>query len=202
MNLLNNIQKKLKVPKGQVNSFGGFKYRSCEDILEAVKPLLGDGVLIIEDEIVQVGDRYYIKATAQLFDGMTVSKATAFAREPESKTKMDDAQVTGSSSSYARKYALNGLFLIDDVKDADTMDNTATGQNKANKTISGKNDAKFMEDLQTEEADLIKFDELLESSKDLKELRSNWSKLTPMAQDKLLAKKNQLKIKLGGQAKN
>jgi hypothetical protein len=135
MTILNKIQQELKAPKGQRNNYGGFNYRSCEDILEAVKPLLGEATLVINDEIVMIGDRYYVKATATLtekrYEGSfsidnssPVISATAYAREPESKTKMDEAQITGASSSYARKYALNGLFCIDDTKDADTKDNS------------------------------------------------------------------------------
>lgn len=122
-NLL-NIQMELKAPKGQYNSFGNYKYRSCEDILEAVKPLLKkyNLVLTISDELVNIGDRYYIKAAAVIRDIETDDyiKNVAFAREDESKKGMDGAQITGTSSSYARKYALNGLFLIDDTKDPDT----------------------------------------------------------------------------------
>lgn len=118
------IQSELKAPKGQYNSFGNYKYRSCEDILEAVKPLLkANGcVLTITDTVEQVGDRYYIKAEATITDVKTeASKSNiAYAREAESKTKMDESQITGTASSYARKYALNGLFCIDDTKDADT----------------------------------------------------------------------------------
>ena len=118
------IQTELKAPKNQYNSFGEYKYRSCEDILEAVKPLLkaNNCVLTIADEIVQVGERYYIKATATLkdVDGSTDVYNTAYAREAETRPKMDVAQITGTASSYARKYALNGLFCIDDTKDADT----------------------------------------------------------------------------------
>jgi hypothetical protein len=114
-----DIQSKLKAPKGQMNKFGGYKYRSCEDILEAVKPLLGDLVLTISDDIVAVGDRVYVKATATLSDGEHTVSTTAFAREAETKKGMDEAQITGSASSYARKYALNGLFCIDDTADAD-----------------------------------------------------------------------------------
>lgn len=116
---LNEIQQKLKAPKNQKNTFGNYNYRSCEDILEAVKPLLGDATLTITDEIVEVGGRVYVKATATLKDGAIETKTTAFARESETKKGMDDSQITGSASSYARKYALNGLFLIDDTKDAD-----------------------------------------------------------------------------------
>lgn len=120
MSALTEIQKKLKAPKSNYNSFGKYNYRSCEDILEAVKPLLGDNTLILSDEVVQIGDRIYVKATAVFRDGATETRVSAFAREAESKKGMDESQVTGTASSYARKYALNGLFLIDDTKDADT----------------------------------------------------------------------------------
>lgn len=119
---LNEIQAKLKAPKNNFNSFGNYKYRSCEDILEAVKPLLGESTLTLSDDVVQIGDRIYVKATAVFRDGATETKVSAFAREAESRKGMDDSQVTGTASSYARKYALNGLFLIDDTKDADTFE--------------------------------------------------------------------------------
>lgn len=119
---LSKVQLELKAPKSNFNKFGGFYYRSLEDILEAVKPLLDKYglTLTISDEPVMIGDRFYIKATARLSDGNESIEVTAYAREPQSKTKMDDAQLTGASSSYARKYCLNGLFLIDDTKDPDT----------------------------------------------------------------------------------
>lgn len=123
MKELINIQAGLKAPKDKRNTFGGYNYRSCESILEAVKPHLKDEgcTLTINDEIVQVGDRYYIKATATLRNSAGESvTATALAREEENKKGMDAAQVTGAASSYARKYALNGLFAIDDTKDPDT----------------------------------------------------------------------------------
>lgn len=115
------IQSGLKAPKNQTNSFGGYKYRSAEDILEAVKPLLKEqGVsLTISDDIVIVGDRTYVKATATLSDGADIIQTVAFAREPASKKGADDSQITGATSSYSRKYALNGLFCIDDTRDAD-----------------------------------------------------------------------------------
>ena len=121
-----NVQQKLKAPKNQVNQFGKYKYRSCEDILEAVKKLLGEEglVLTISDEPIVLGDRFYVKATATVSDGTTSISTTALAREPETKKGMDDSQITGTASSYARKYALNGLFCIDDTKDADTKDNS------------------------------------------------------------------------------
>ena len=120
---LQGIQVSLKAPKGQTNKFGGYKYRSCEDILTAVKPLLSEWgcVLTITDDVVEVGNRLYVKATAVLSDTETERSlsVSAYARESESKKGMDDAQITGSASSYARKYALNGLFAIDDTKDPD-----------------------------------------------------------------------------------
>jgi len=136
---LNEIQQKLKAPKGQKNNFGNYKYRSCEDILEAVKPLLGDAVLIINDEIVEIAGRVYVKATATLYYDVSIdipnnrrkkASATAYAREPLTKKGMDEAQITGATSSYARKYALNGLFCIDDTKDADVEEEKPTVKSK------------------------------------------------------------------------
>lgn len=136
MNKLLAIQTELKAPKGQFNSFGKYKYRSCEDILEAVKPLLAkyEATLTITDEIVEVGGRVYVKATATLRCEENCYTNTAFAREPAEKKGMDDSQVTGTASSYARKYCLNGLFLIDDTKDADT--DAFTMQTKGSEKIS------------------------------------------------------------------
>lgn len=116
------IQQELKAPKNQYNDFGKYRYRSCEDIFEAVKPLLKelDLTLVMEDELYYIGDRYYIRATAILSDGKDSIRTSAFAREEETKKGMDGSQITGASSSYARKYALNGLFLIDDVRDSDS----------------------------------------------------------------------------------
>lgn len=121
---LMNVQASLKAPKGQYNSFGKYKYRSCEDIVESVKPLLKQNGLLLtmSDEIIMVADRIYVKATATIIDtaeGKEIS-VTAMAREEETKKGMDGSQVTGASSSYARKYALNGLFAIDDTKDSDS----------------------------------------------------------------------------------
>ena len=123
---LSQIQAKLNAPKGQYNNFGKYSYRNAEDILAAVKPFVEElGVdLTISDDIVVVGERIYVKATAMLTNEKGETRqTTAFAREPQTKKGMDDSQVTGASSSYARKYALNGLFAIDDTKDADSMDN-------------------------------------------------------------------------------
>jgi len=120
---LAKIQAALKAPKSQTNSFGKYKYRSCEDILEAVKPLLDGALLTLSDNIIVVNDRVYVEATAQFIDGEFSTMVKAFAREPFAKKGADESQITGMASSYARKYALNGLFLIDDTKDADTIDN-------------------------------------------------------------------------------
>lgn len=119
-NKLWTIQQTLNAPKGQYNKFGGYSYRSAEDILEAVKPLLQNVTLMVSDEIVLIGDRYYVKATATLSDGEDSISATAFAREEKEQKGMTAGQLTGATSSYARKYALNGLFCIDDAKDLDT----------------------------------------------------------------------------------
>lgn len=120
--ILQQIQSKLKAPKNQFNSFGKYSYRSCEDILEGLKPLLAEhkAIILISDEIINLGDRYYVKATATLKAGEEEHAVTAYAREALTKKGMDDAQITGSASSYARKYALNGLLAIDDTKDDDT----------------------------------------------------------------------------------
>lgn len=130
---LMNIQKELKAPKSQYNSFGKYKYRSCEDILESVKPLLEKYkvTIILTDKLEQIGERYYIRAMAILIDTESDNSIenTAYAREEETKKGMDGSQITGTSSSYARKYALNGLLLIDDTKDADT-DEFAKENNK------------------------------------------------------------------------
>lgn len=126
MKELITIQSELKAPKTQVNNFGGYKYRKAEDILEAVKPLLAKKkcTLIITDDIVMVGNRIYVKATATIRNEKgEVEEATGWAREEESKKGMDASQITGASSSYARKYALNGLFAIDDNADYDTTNN-------------------------------------------------------------------------------
>lgn len=122
---LAKIQGSLKAPKSQYSDFGNFNYRSCEDILEAVKPLLQEckAILLLSDEIISIGSRYYIKATATFQDAENPEavNVSAWAREAEEKPKMDAAQITGSSSSYARKYALNGLFCIDDARDPDAL---------------------------------------------------------------------------------
>ena len=117
---LARVQKILKSPKSQYNKFGNFYFRSCEDILESVKEVTNCAIMI-QDEIILIGSRFYVKATAQMIDGEGAAVSScAFAREAETKKGMDEAMITGSASSYARKYALNGLFAIDDTRDSDT----------------------------------------------------------------------------------
>lgn len=132
LEVLNKIQCELKAPKTQINKFGGYAYRSCEDILEAVKPLLQkyEAVLTIGDEIIAVADRIYVKATATLKGKDGEVSVSAYAREPASKKGSDESQITGAASSYARKYALNGLFAIDDAKDADATNTHEDARDK------------------------------------------------------------------------
>lgn len=138
------IQSELKAPKGQYNSFGKYNYRSCEDILEGVKPLLAKHglVLTIQDSIDLIGDRFYVKATATITDGKEQLSTSAYARESLDKKGMDASQVTGATSSYARKYALNGLLAIDDTKDADTMDNNKKPVQQTQETVYNWNSLK------------------------------------------------------------
>nr|DAX75104.1 MAG TPA: ERF superfamily protein [Caudoviricetes sp.] len=134
------IQTELKAPKGQRNNFGKYNYRSCEDILEALKPLLDkyEATINLSDNIVQVGERYYVSVVAKLTDAKTGESvmSTAFAREDESKKGMDASQLTGATSSYARKYALNGLLAIDDTKDSDYLNNGSKVPNNDEKHYS------------------------------------------------------------------
>lgn len=136
---LHALQINLKVPKGQYNSFGNYSFRSCEDILTAVKPYEENFkfIIILTDELVYIGERYYIKATAKMIDleGDGIIENTAYAREEETKKGMDGSQITGASSSYARKYALNGLLGLDDVKDSDST-NTHSNQTSQNKLVT------------------------------------------------------------------
>lgn len=150
---LQEIQQQLKAPKNQTNTFGKYKYRSCEDILEAVKPLLGESVLFLSDEMVNIGNYNYVKATAKFKDNLGSVEVSAYAREAVEQKGMNDAQITGSSSSYARKYALNGLFLIDDTKDDDAT-NTHGKDKISDKTkeVVGEARDQFIKSLnQTEE---------------------------------------------------
>jgi hypothetical protein len=138
------IQSELKAPKGQRNTFGNYSYRSCEDILEALKPVLAnhDATITLSDEIVLIGERYYVKATATLTIQVGTKSqtftTTAYAREAAMRKGMDESQITGSASSYARKYALSGLFALDDTKDADTMDNRQQTPEKAQTPVADK----------------------------------------------------------------
>ncbi|CAL9961387.1 Erf-like ssDNA annealing protein [Vibrio phage K24] len=131
------VQATLNAPKGQFNSFGKYNYRSCEDIMGAVKPLLAEHGLVqfVSDEIVLIGDRYYVKATVTVTNGTDSHSVSALARESLTKKGMDDAQVTGSTSSYARKYALNGMYNIDDTKDADTNQYREQAKNNAHQQV-------------------------------------------------------------------
>ena len=167
MEELIKIQSELKAPKGQFNSFGKYKYRSAEDILEAVKPLLAKNgcTLTLSDELVLIGERYYIKATATLKNGACVEAVTAYAREEAEKRGMDGSQITGTASSYARKYALNGLFCIDDTKDADTDEYTA--KTKAEKPAAKKAAPKQEKVLTNREKVIIAAEEKGISMKDL-----------------------------------
>lgn len=169
-NQLSLIQNEVKVPKNQHNKFGGYNYRNAEDILEAVKPVCAkhNTTLIITDEIVLIGERYYVKATATLFnkDGESVF-TNAYAREEENKKGMDSSQLTGSTSSYARKYALNGLFNIDDTKDSDF--NNKHGKEETPKNpklnsgkIQGNNETETMDNVWKKET--IKQKETLDKS--------------------------------------
>jgi hypothetical protein len=153
------IQAELKAPKNQVNAFGKYKYRSAEDIIEAVKPILFkyETALLISDEIVQVADRVYVKATAMLIDEANEEipvKVYGWAREEEVKKGMDAAQITGSASSYARKYALNGLFAIDDTKDADSTNDhkDEVGEEKRMKLIALLENTIWDESLKSKQA--------------------------------------------------
>ena len=135
-NKLFEIQQNLKAPKGQYNQFGKYAFRSCEDILEALKPLLASqkAIIVLSDELTNIEQRYYIKATARIIDIETGEQIenSSYAREDENKKGMDLSQITGASSSYARKYALNGLFCIDDNKDSDTTNTGQTQQEQKN----------------------------------------------------------------------
>ena len=138
---LSKIQKELKAPKSQHNKFGNYRYRNCEDICEAVKPLLAEQGyhLNLSDEVVQIGERFYVQATARVMNGTeVVEQSVSYAREAVTKKGMDESQITGSSSSYARKYALNGLFAIDDTKDSDSRDNTEKSLTKAQQGYAEK----------------------------------------------------------------
>ena len=181
------IQSRLKAPKAQYSEYGKYKYRSCEDILEALKPLLVEQgyYITIEDSPIMVGEWHYIQATATLSDGYNSKSVKAYARESETKSGMDSSQITGTASSYARKYALNGLFAIDDTKDADTMDNRQKAEPKAETDPTSNELAKVKAQLkQAKTADEIKnvlslylYSELKEQVKELCKSRGKELKL-------------------------
>jgi len=141
---LAEIQQSLNAPKNQLNSFGKYNYRNCEGILEALKPHLGDCVVTLTDSIKMIGDRFYVKAEASLHNEKEIVSVFAYARESLDKKGMDASQITGAASSYARKYALSGLFMIDDTKDADSQDNTEIKKSKNKKADTSADIVKKM----------------------------------------------------------
>lgn len=180
---LAKIQHELNAPKGQFNKFGGYNYRSCEDILQSVKPLLGDLTLTISDDIQVIGDRVYVKATATISDGEHNLSTQAFARESLTKKGMDESQITGSTSSYARKYALNGLLLIDDNKDADSRDNREEGSTTQKpKAVDYREEKKA-----------------IASSRTMDELKGHWQAMTPEARAALEKDKEAAKSRIESQ---
>ena len=181
MKSLISIQGELKAPKGQYNSFGKYHYRSCEDILEAVKPLLHkhNATLSITDEVVLIGDRFYVKATATFVsaDGY-VQSVSAYAREEQDKKGMDGSQITGASSSYARKYALNGLFLIDDTKDSDSTNDHGKGSTNGASKANGKSANNQV--ASSTSTDLEKANKELNDCKTYEEMVGVWNKYTSL----------------------
>ncbi|WP_312681442.1 ERF family protein [Lactococcus taiwanensis] len=184
-----NVQRDLKAPKGQKNTFGNYNYRSAEDILEAVKPLLSEqGLLMtITDIVEQIGERYYIQAKVILTDGEDTVEVTGYARESLNKKGMDDSQITGTASSYARKYAMNGLFLIDDTKDSDSNENRTERENRAKKA-----DVEAEREKQAKIAELNdQYERALKAANDNEapmELLTKWNKLPKAAAIKEIAK--------------
>ncbi|KZK50661.1 MULTISPECIES: ERF family protein [Lactococcus] len=182
------VQSELKAPKGQKNTFGNYNYRSAEDILEAVKPLLSEqGLLMtITDIIEQIGERYYIQAKVILTDGEDTVEVTGYARESLNKKGMDDSQITGTASSYARKYAMNGLFLIDDTKDSDSNENRTERENRAKKA-----DVEAEREKQAKIAKLnAQYERALKAANDNEapmELLTKWNKLPKAAALKEIA---------------
>ena len=183
----------LKVPKSRFNSFGNYNYRSLEDIYEAVKPKLSKYglILTLEDDIISVGDRVYAKATATIRGEGDEIKVSAFAREAQVKKGMDDSQITGTASSYARKYALSGLFLLDDTKDADTDEYTKQTQAKPNsnakKTPKPDNDKPWLNE-QTKEWEMA--EEFIRSGGDVSRLYDTY-KLSKLNRDYFVSLANE-----------
>lgn len=190
---VSKIQSTLNAPKSQLNKFGGYKYRNCEDILAALKPMLNEKklVLIISDAIELIADRIYVKATVRLEDSEgNYIENSAFARESLTKKGMDDSQITGAASSYARKYALNGLLCIDDTRDADSQDNSKTTKpsNFSSNPPSNLKEGVF------DTSGVIK--NQLDKAKDLGELKKIWSKCNTSERLKLEPYKDKIKEKL------
>ncbi len=187
MKELINIQKELKAPKGQYNSFGKYKYRSAEDILEAVKPLLDKYgcQLTLADDIVLIGDRYYVKAIATIRSDKQVEYTTAYAREDLDKKGMDGSQITGTASSYARKYALNGLFLIDDTKDADTDEYANQQNSKSDKPTTASKKETAVESKEEPAVDTRKEtrDKMLKLGKELGYTATDLAKMYGLTRD-------------------
>jgi hypothetical protein len=169
------VQNELKAPKSQYNEFGRYKYRSCEDILESVKPLLSahDCALVITDDIMMIGDRIYVKATAKLISGSEQVESSAFAREESEKRGMDSSQVTGAASSYARKYALNGLFCIDDTKDSDATNTHGQQPKEEPKKEEPKNTQPKMQPVYDEISNAQTIDQLKAIHKKYPHLKDN-----------------------------
>jgi hypothetical protein len=189
MEELVKIQADLKAPKGQRNDFGKYNYRSCEDILTAVKPLLSDNgcYLVINDDIVMLGNRFYVKATVTIFKGSESVTTVAFAREPDTKKGMDEAQITGATSSYARKYALNGLFAIDDTKDADATN--THGKEVVKNTRQQPDRSQHMKSIKTSADFEIVFDREVHSPDEIDGWKKKYcdeiNKLSPVEKNKL-----------------
>jgi hypothetical protein len=173
------IQDKLKAPKGQFNSFGKYHYRSAEDILEAVKKVVNPMgfSIVLTDQVKEVGGRIYVEAIASLFNGELEYNSTGFAREEETKKGMDGSQITGAASSYARKYALNGLFAIDDTKDSDaTNDHGKSQESKPQAKVTEYQPSKFVIEFKELISDVIKTTSTVE-------LKAVWDKLTAEAKE-------------------
>lgn len=195
---LSKIQKELKAPKNQKNTFGNYNYRSCEDILEAVKPYLAeDEIIMLSDTLEYIGNRYYVKATATFRKGEEEISVSAYAREAEVQKGMSDAQITGGAGSYGRKYALNGLFLIDDAKDDDSNEhtnnaNSRPGQKAPAKPISNtpvlspyQRVEKAIKNSKTVD-NLMKIIALMKTDKNLTEIEVNKLTELSIAQEKLI----------------
>ena len=208
ISILAEIQNELKVPKLQMNEFGGYKYRSCGDILEAVKPICAKYgcALILTDNVEIVGDRFYVIATAKLInqDGAVIGETKAFARETVSRKGMDEAQVTGASSSYARKYALSGLFAIDDTRDADTMEAEKTEEENADTMEAEKTEkenADTMEAEKTEkENNVSAIADAINSAKTVDELMKIYNENKNLSKEILPILKNKKKELENGKA--